>query len=376
MKDLQSSASYASTSINKKKIVVRAPARTCLFGDHQDYLGLPIIACAISRYIILNAIENESAIFQIDLPDIGEKRDIDIYSLDAHIVKGDNFLAALKILRHHGCIPNKGFDVSISGNIPINEGTSSSSAVVIAWVRFLLDAFGCDVDVTSAFVSQIAFEAEVVEHGFLGGRMDQFSIGLGNILFLETGTNFTYEVLQKPLPGLIIGESGIAKKTNETFEELKKGAWDAIDFLKKIHPFFEINAVKPHQVKRYLKDLPDTLQPYFYAAVNNHDLTKCALVELKKNGLDLPKIGTLMTEHHNILKNILRISMPKIDSMIDGALKAGAYGAKIVGSGSGGSIVAIAPEDKIDLVIDGIKRAGGKDAYLVSVDSGVTTLEN
>ena len=42
-----------------KEIISIAPARICLFGDHQDYLGLPIIACAIDKYITLTAKQND-----------------------------------------------------------------------------------------------------------------------------------------------------------------------------------------------------------------------------------------------------------------------------------------------------------------------------
>ena len=48
-----------------------------------------------------------------------------------------------------------------------------------------------------------------------------------------------------------------------------------------------------------------------------------------------------MNLHHNILKNKLKITVPKIDQMIDAANLAGAYGSKIIGSGCGGSIVAV-----------------------------------
>ena len=49
------------------KITSTAPGRICLFGDHQDYLKLPIIACAINRYIKLDAIENGNDFFEIYL---------------------------------------------------------------------------------------------------------------------------------------------------------------------------------------------------------------------------------------------------------------------------------------------------------------------
>jgi len=34
-----------------EKVEVKAPGRICFFGDHQDYLGLPVIAATIDRYI-------------------------------------------------------------------------------------------------------------------------------------------------------------------------------------------------------------------------------------------------------------------------------------------------------------------------------------
>ena len=39
-------------------IISIAPARICLYGDHQDYLNLPIIAIAINRYIKVEAKSN------------------------------------------------------------------------------------------------------------------------------------------------------------------------------------------------------------------------------------------------------------------------------------------------------------------------------
>ena len=45
------------------EVMFKAPGRICLFGDHQDYLGLPIIACAIDLFIEFSAISNESEMF-------------------------------------------------------------------------------------------------------------------------------------------------------------------------------------------------------------------------------------------------------------------------------------------------------------------------
>ncbi|TRX48467.1 hypothetical protein FNH22_28950 [Fulvivirga sp. M361] len=83
-----------------------------------------------------------------------------------------------------------------------------------------------------------------------------------------------------------------------------------------------------------------------------------------------------MNEHHEILKNILKITVPRIDDMIDAALKAGAYGAKIVGSGRGGSITVIAPKEKKEVIVAAIIAAGAVNAYPVEVDPGARVLSN
>ncbi|GGK34236.1 mevalonate kinase [Yeosuana aromativorans] len=358
-----------------RKIISLAPGRTCLFGDHQDYLGLPVIACAISRNIKLTAIENGLRVFKINKPDVNQKRIINIDDEVVHIEKGDHLLFALRVLKRYGCIPDKGYDIEIKGNLPINAGTSSSSAVVVSWVNFLIEAFGINVEVTPEIISQISYEAEVLEQGAPGGKMDQYSIGVGNVVYLETGDDFSCQVINTPIHGIIIGESGIPKETVGLLGELREKTWLAIHKVKNGIPNFDIKQAKKEDLQAYLNYVPDNLQSYLYAAITNHDITQKALAEFTKDQPDFKKIGELMNQHHKILKDVLGITVPRIDNMIQGALDAGAYGAKIVGSGGGGSIVVLAPKNKESQIIDGIKNAGGIDAYEVSVDSGARIIK-
>ncbi len=60
--------------------------------------------------------------------------------------------------------------------------------------------------------------------------------------------------------------------------------------------------------------------------------------------------------------------------MIDAALQAGAYGAKIVGSGGGGCICALSPLEKQQDIIQAIKEAGAIDAYAAQVSKGAHIL--
>lgn len=354
----------------KASITSIAPGRTCLFGDHQDYLGLPIIACAINRHIKVTAVENGSQLLKIDQPDIGERRTLSINDEIGNVAKDDHVLSSLKVLTRHGCIPDKGYDITITGNLPINAGLSSSSALVVSWIHFLLSAYGSDEEITPEYISRLAYEAEVLEHGSPGGKMDQYSIGLGNVLYLETGDDLSYEVIETPIKGLIIGESGIPKKTVGVLGHLKENALLAINHVKAANPRFELVKATEQDLTQNIQYVPDHLKDYFVAAIKNHLITKYALAEIKQPKPDFLIIGRLMNEHHTVLKEKLKITLPKIDDMIDAALNEGAYGAKIVGSGKGGSITAIAPEGKEEAIISAMLTAGAKAAYSVEVDPG------
>lgn len=359
-----------------KKIIASAPGRTCLFGDHQDYLGLPVIACAINRNIKLIAKENQTNTFVLNMVDINEIRVIDIDASFEKLEPRDYFASALRVLQRYGCKPTVGYTITITGDIPINSGTSSSSALLMAWIRFLIEAFGIDHEVTPEFLSKLGYESEVLEHGEPGGMMDHFSIGVGNIVYINTKEPFSVKIIGKKLDGLITGVSGVPKETIGLLGELKGNALMAIDIVKQNYSDFDLNASNIEDLDKYRNCLQDRLIPYFEAAIKNYHYTKEALKEFEKPVLDLQKIGALMNNHHEVLRDLLKITVPRIDAMINAALKAGAYGAKIVGSGGGGSIVVIADPKKEKAVIEAILNAGAKEAYAVCVDPGVRIIDN
>lgn len=353
------------------KIVVKAPGRTCLFGDHQDYLGLPVIACAIDRHMILTGEQNKDNQLVVNMPDVGRQR---IFSIDAdngQPKQGDFLLTALKVLEQYACVPDTGYDIQITSNIAINAGTSSSSALLLAWIRFLIEAFGCNQEATNEFLSRIAYEAEVIYHGNPGGKMDQYSIGMGNIIYLETGDELSYELFDKPIAGLIVAESGIPKQTTGVLGELETKARRGINEVKEKCSEFELEKATEEDIPKYLEYISEDSKIYFSAAIINHSITQKALQEFRKPELDLNKIGGLMNQHHHILKDYLDLTVPKIDNMINAALEAGALGAKIVGSGRGGSIVVLAKDGEQDKVVKALMAAGSDNAYAVSVDQGV-----
>ena len=123
------------------KIVSRAPARVCLFGDHQDYLSLPIIATTIDRTIEVSAIRNNSRYFKIFKKDLGEQDDINIDN-EINPNETDFLKIAIRVLRDYNCIPDKGYDIIISSNI------------LSGYSAYLLGADGCYFGIELGFVNK------------------------------------------------------------------------------------------------------------------------------------------------------------------------------------------------------------------------------
>lgn len=350
-----------------------APGRICLFGDHQDYLGLPVIACAIDKGIFLSAKKNKDLVFRISLPDIEKEKIITLdtdFSSDGVI---DYYLKTLEVLSSLGCEFNLGYDIEIKGNLPINAGLSSSSAIVVVWTTFLLNTFGSHLTITPEFIAKLCYRIEVLEYNSPGGLMDQYSISIGNLLFLNT-VDGAYKLLPKPNFSLIVGESGVPKETNSVLKNLRSYAQQAIEIVQSKFPEFRIENSQLPDYQKYHHLLSDELQPIFYAAIKNYAITKAAYSELSKGAVDIAKLGKLMNEHHKELKDHLKITVPIIDNMIDCAIQNGALGAKIVGSGGGGCIVAICTEDNAQKVIQGIMDGGAKTAYEVKISKGVSVI--
>ena len=73
--------------------------------------------------------------------------------------------------------------------------------------------------------------------------MDQYTIGIGNILHINMSQDFDYTVIGKSLDGLIIGESGIPKDTVGLLVQKKNMAKKAIDVIKQHEPDFNLKTI-------------------------------------------------------------------------------------------------------------------------------------
>ena len=74
-------------------------------------------------------------------------------------------------------------------------------------------------------------------------------------------------------------------------------------------------------------------------------------------------IGQLLTESHASLRDDFEVSWPEADATVEAALAAGAFGARMMGGGFGGSVLALVPVTAAGPVRDAVTAAFGRRAW-------------
>jgi len=349
-------------------ISVKAPGRICFFGDHQDYLGLPVIAATIDRYIYIEALPKEEKSLAIELLDLNEQETIYLDDDFNNLAPRDYFRSAIRVLLKVGIKVEQGYHIKMRGDIPIEAGLSSSSAMVVAWVRFLLKAARPHHTFTNKQIAQWSYAAEVLEFKEPGGLMDQYTIALGGMVFLNTVTG-NHQRLSAPWESIIIGDSGIKKSTLSVLSQAKNNALEALEVVKVQHPDFRLEKAGQATYSQTQDLLPSALKPFWYAAIHNHLITQKAQSLLHQSIIDMNKLGQLINAHQMILQHQIKNTPSPMIKMMDAAKLKGAYGAKIVGSGGGGCFVVLCSQDLTGNVIKAIKAAGARQAFSVNITS-------
>lgn len=360
------------------KIKSSAPGRICLFGEHQDYLGFPVIAAAIDlRMTIIGEVSKDKGDhLELDLPDIGRSLSFDSKNIRYSGSK-DYLKSTVNVLKKRSLYYPQTINARFSGNIPIRAGTSSSAALTVAWNGFLLQAAksaGINVDSflnNPAAVAELAYSAEVEEFNESGGRMDQYSSALGGIVYLD----FHRGMCVEPLPcsplvrEFVLGDSGQPKETQKTLKRVRTAQEEGFNQLKPLLGFADPFDVTLEQAEPHFNGIASEILPYLRAALTNHAITDQAREELSKDRPETSRIAQLMNLHQQQLRDGLKISTAKIDGMIDAAMEAGALAGKINGSGEGGCMFAFCP-GKQQEVAAAIEKAGGRP-YIINIGPGV-----
>ncbi len=354
-----------------KPFSVMAPGRICLFGEHQDYLGLPVIAAAINLHLRADAERKEEPGFSIEMPDIGERLELDPDREQQYAHSRDYLRAAVNVLRREGLSWTEGYRLTFRGTIPINAGVSSSSALVVMWLRFLLETGRPSRPYTAEDLARLGYQTEVTEFHEPGGMMDHYCAALGGVLWIDTCPPFSAERWDIPLTGIVLGNSLQPKATVETLGRNRRDVTDGIRLIQERLPTFTLAATPLTEAEPFLQTLPALPERRLRANLINRDLTGQGRAAIQDG--DSARLGELLLAHHAQLRDGLDLSTEKIERMLAAAMNAGARGGKINGSGGGGCMFAYAP-GREEAVAEAIAREGGVP-YIVRVDAGARRID-
>jgi galactokinase len=350
------------------ELTVSAPGRICLFGEHQDYLGLDVIAAAVDVRIALSGRRRSDSRVVFDCPDIGEREEFDASGEIPYLKRRDYLRSVVNVLRRQGVILPSGWDVEVRGTIPINAGTSSSSALVIAWIRFIVEAAGLAGRVAPEQTAEWGFLSEVAEFGEPGGKMDHYASAKGGVLWIRFEDPLALSELPHPPGEFVLADSLEKKDTTGTLGSVKSRVLAGVAEIKTTLPRFSLKDEADDEARAAIRGLPADPRRLVDAALRNRDLTRLGVALFQARPFENGRLGELLSAQHRILRDDLRISTPKIDRILDAALAAGGLGGKINGSGGGGCCFIYAP-GRAEAVAEACARAGARPA-VIRVDGG------
>ena len=344
---------------------VSAPARVCLFGEHQDYLKLNVISCAINLRTFVSGRTLKGDKININALDL-DKKDSFYVSKEVNYNSGglDYLRAVVNVIKKDG-YDLGGLDCKIKSYVPMNSGLSSSAALLVSWTKFLTEMFNLPYNEKDIAIT--AYRAEHNELGIPCGVMDQFSSSLGGILHIKCLEKPLIEKIDTKLSGLVIGDTLVKKLTKNVHKIKVNEIKDAIGILSK-HFVIDIQKAKYEEIETTLKKLPELQMKRLIGTVLIRDLTNKAKTELKRKIINHENLGELLNLHQKYLRDYIEVSTPEIEEIIRIAINAGAKGGKLTGAGMGGCVILYAPGRQKE-VARAIENAGYK-AYIVKVDNG------
>lgn len=313
-----------------------APGRVELLGNHTDYNEGVMLGAAINRVICVSGKSDDRSI-RITSAGFGEA-EIDAAKLQPLCdARWANYILGVAAeLRQLG-VPIRGFNVEVSGDLPIGSGLSSSAALELATALFLLKLFPFELPRL-----EIAKACQRAEHRYVGvqsGLLDQVISLFGRAQHAVFFDSRTEEIRTVPFPSslaLIIAESTRTR-------ELASGEYNLrrTETQNAAHAF-GVRALRDLKLAQMNErgDIPDLFARRARHVVEENERVWRA-VELLEAG-DGSGFGKLMNESHESSRRNFENSTLELDLLVSIAQRLpGVLGARLTGAGFGGATVTL-----------------------------------
>ena len=317
--------------------------RVNLMGEHIDYNSGCVIPLQINRSIKV-FIEQNSTLDGIKIKSQNYNNEICTDTLEKKMNNWADFIIG-------SCfIFGKEFDIKIGkifinlkSNLPIGIGVSSSAAVTVATLRSLSAYY--KIEIQKEHLVKLAHSVERDFVGVAGGLMDQFVSIYGatnKALFLDTKSN-EFELIDiSNNYNFFIIDSGKQRILTDGTLNKKKENCHTISKKLNIQNLCELSELS-YENKKILSN--DEVEIAEHVILENQ---RSILGKTILGQGNLEKFGELMTQSHNSLRDLYKVSTSELDLLVDLCNSFGSLGSKLTGAGFGGAIVTLVNKEIVE----------------------------
>jgi galactokinase len=225
-----------------------------------------------------------------------------------------------------------GWTGSVTSNLPIGAGLSSSASLLVAALQVWNRLYGLRLNPPE--IAHLAWLAETKGVGKPVGPMDPYAVALGrpgHALLFDCATLNGRHVPLTPAYAVIF-HSGITRALARSEYGKRRAQCEAAA---KSLGLKRLSEAREKDLWR-LKGLEQRRA--------KHVVSECTRVlsaaRLMKRG-ETRLVGFLLAASHESLRSDFEVSLPAVDRLVEDACRSGALGARMVGGGFGGAILAI-----------------------------------
>ncbi|WP_432692669.1 galactokinase [Morganella morganii] len=336
-------------------MLIQAPGRVNLIGEHTDYNDGFVLPCAIDFGTVAAASRRDDQKVCVVAADYDNDRDE--FDLSQPIEYRDNKLWAnyirgvIKYLAERG-FTFGGMNIAVSGNVPQGAGLSSSASLEVVIGQTVKALYDLPISRET-----IALNGQQAENQFVGcncGIMDQLISACG-----EAGHALLIDCRSLETRAVAMPENSVVMIVNSN---KKRGLVDSEYNTRRRQceaaaAFFGVPALRDvtaEQFAAHAHEL-DAVTAKRARHVISENIRTLAAAEALKDG-DLPRLSQLMAESHHSMRDDFEITVPEIDALVAiiGDVIGLEGGVRMTGGGFGGCVVALVKPEHVTPVTEAI----------------------